>query len=249
MFEHEPSLVMVVAAGVLLGGFVKGVVGIGLPIVSVAVLSSVIDVRLALGIIMFPILLTNFWQVLHAGRPLEVVRRFWPLIGAMLICVWLGTNLVVQLSVEGLYGLIGAAVVMFTAVNHFTPDWRLPERSERWAAPLAGAFSGLLGGLSTIWGPPLVMYFVMIRLPKEAFIRATGLIWLCASVPLVIGYRRNGILDDATAVLSLAACVPSFAGQWLGTWVRSWIEQETFRRVLLVVFFLIGLNLIRRAVI
>ncbi len=247
MMAQDPLLVVIIAAGVLLGGFVKGVVGIGLPIVSVAVLSSVIEAQLALGIIMFPILFTNFWQSLHAGRPLDVLRRFWPLIASMLICVWLGTGLVVRLPGGALYGLIGVAVVLFTAINYFTPDWRLPARSERWAAPLAGAFSGLLGGLSTIWGPPLVMYFVMIRLSKEDFIRATGLIWFVASVPLLLGYRQNGILDDSTALLSLAACVPSFAGQWVGTWLRARIEQESFRKVLLIVFFLIGLNLIRRA--
>jgi uncharacterized membrane protein YfcA len=91
------------------------------------------------------------------------------------------------------------------------------------------------------------MYFVMIRLPKETFIQATGLIWFAASVPLLTGYRQNGILDDSTAVLSLAACLPSFVGQWIGTSVRARIEPDSFRKVLLIVFFLIGLNLIRRA--
>lgn len=247
MLAQDPLLLVIIAAGVLLGGLVKGVVGIGLPIVSVAVLSSVIDARLALGIIMFPIVSTNLWQMLRAGRPLEVVRRFWPLIASMLICIWIGTSLVVRLPAEALYGLIGVAVVAFTSISYATPDWHLPARSERWAAPLAGTISGLLGGVSAIWGPPLVMYFVMIRLPKDAFIRVTGLIWFAASVPLLLGYRHNGILDDSTALLSAAACVPSFAGQWIGTWVRDRIEQESFRKVLLIVFFLIGLNLIRRA--
>ncbi len=104
---QDPLLVAIIAAAVMLGGFVKGVVGIGLPIVSVAVLSSVIEAHLALGIIMFPILFTNLWQSLHAGRPLEVLRRFWPLIASMLICVWLGTGLVVRLPGGVLYGLIG----------------------------------------------------------------------------------------------------------------------------------------------
>lgn len=247
MFGQEPLILVAIALALMLGGFVKGVVGIGLPIVSIAALSSVIDAHFALGIIMFPLLFTNLSQMLQAGRPLEVVRRFWPLILTMLVCVWLGTNLVVRLPGGTLYGFIGAAVVLFTTVNYFTPDWRLPPRSERWASPLAGAFSGLLGGISTIWGPPLIMYFVMIRLPKEAFIRVTGLIWFIASIPLLLGYRQNGILDDSTALLSLAACPPSFLGQWIGTLVRARIEQERFRKVLLIVFFLIGLNLIRRA--
>ncbi len=247
MFGQELHLLVIIALAVLLGGFVKGVVAIGLPIVSIGVLSSVMDAHLALGIIMFPLLLTNLWQMLHAGRPLEVVHRFWPTIAIMLVCIWVGTHVVTRLPGGSLYGFIGAAVVLFTTVNYFTPDWRLPARSERWASPIAGALGGLLGGISTIWGPPLTMLFIMIRLPKEAFIQATGTIWFAASIPLLVGYRQNGILDDSTAVLSLAACLPSFLGLWIGTWLRGKIAQESFRKVLLIVFFLIGLNLIRRA--
>ena len=247
MFGQEPYLLVIIALAVLLGGFVKGVVAIGLPIVSIGVLSSVMDAHLALGIIMFPLLFTNLWQMLLAGRPLEVVHRFWPLIAAMLVCIWVGTHLVTRLPGGSLYGFIGAAVVLFTTVNYFTPNWRLPARSERWASPIAGALGGLLGGISTIWGPPLTMLFIMIRLPKEAFIQATGTIWFAASIPLLLGYRQNGILDDSTAVLSLAACLPSFLGLWIGTWLRGKIAQESFRKVLLIAFFLIGLNLIRRA--
>ena len=166
----------------------------------------------------------------------------------MLVCIWLGTHLVTRMSGATLYGIIGVAVVLFTTLNYFTPNWRLPTRSERWAAPVAGAIGGLLGGISTIWGPPLTMLFIMIRLPKEAFVQATGTIWFGAASPLRIGDRQNGILDDSTAALSLAACVPGFLGLWIGTWVRGKIEPESFRKVLLIVFFLIGLNLIRRAI-
>lgn len=248
MFGQDPLLLAIIALALLFGGFVKGVVAIGLPIVSIGLLSSVMDAQFALGVIMFPLVLTNLWQMLHAGRPLEVVRRFWPMTAIMLVCIWLGTNLVTRMPGATLYGIIGVAVVLFTTLNYFTPNWHLPARSERWAAPAAGAIGGLLGGISTIWGPPLTMLFIMLRLPKETFIRATGTIWFAASIPLLIGYRQNGILDDSTAVVSLAACLPSFLGLWIGTWVRGKIEPESFRKVLLVVFFLIGLNLIRRAV-
>ena len=165
----------------------------------------------------------------------------------MLTCVWLSANLVVHLPDELLYGVIGVAVVIFTVCGISLPDWTLPERPRVWAGPLAGILGGTLGGFSTIWGPPLVMYFVMIRLSKEAFIRTTGFIWLAASIPLVGGYLRSGILNAETAPLSALAVVPSLAGLWAGQWLRGRFDQETFRKVLLVVFFFIGLNLIRRA--
>ena len=116
--------------------------------------------------------------------------------------------------------------------------------------PISGNFSilgGFLGGISTMWGPPMVMYFIMIRLPKEAFIRAVGLVWFAGSLPLVLGYIDNGILTARTAQMSALAALPAFAGLWLGQWLRGRIPQETFRKVVLLALFVIGLNLIRRA--
>jgi hypothetical protein len=249
MFGEDLSFLLVIAIAMTAGGLVKGLTGVALPMVSIAILSSAIDVRLALGIITIPIVLTNFWQAYHAGRPMETLRRFWLLLLCMLVFIWLGTNLVVLLPPQGLYAVIGTAIVVFTGTSYFMPSWTLPARAQTWTGPLAGALSGLLGGISTIWGPPLMMYFLMIRLPKDAFIRTTGLVWSAASIPLLAGYVRNGIVDAEIARLSAAACVPSFAGLWVGQWLRARIEPEAFRKVLLIVVFFIGLNLIRRALI
>lgn len=249
MPETDLSLFLVLAAALVAGGLVKGLVGVALPMVSISILSAVIDVRLALGLISIPILSTNLWQAFYAGAPRDVLQRHWALIVCMLLGIWFGTLLVVELPVELLYGLIGVAVVGFTAVSILTPQWSLPLRMQIWAGPLAGAASGILGGLSTIWGPPLVMYFVMIRLPKEDFIRTAGLIWFAGSIPLLLGYVSNGMLSREIVWLSAAAVVPSFAGFFVGQWLRGKIDPGSFRKVLLVVLFLLGLNLIRRALI
>jgi uncharacterized membrane protein YfcA len=248
MFAEDGTVLAVLVVAMLAGGLVKGVIGVALPMVSIAILSSVVDVHLALGLITIPILLTNVWQAFYAGRALEVLRRFWLPIACLMVSIWLGTNLVVRLPAAALYGIIGAVVVVFTSTSYFTPHWSLPERYRTPAGVAVSIFSGVLGGLSTIWGPPLVMYFVTIRLPKEEFIRTTGFFWFAASLPLVAGYLRNGVLNADNAALSAAAVVPSFAGLWLGQWLRGRIEQETFRRVLLIGLCFVGLNLIRRAV-
>lgn len=248
MFGEDGTVLAIVIVAMTVGGLVKGVIGVGLPMVAIAILSSVFDVHLALGIITIPILLTNVWQAFYAARPLETLRRFWLPVACLVVSIWLGTNLVVRLPAAALYGIIGAAVVIFTTTSYFTPHWTLPERFRTWTGVVAGVVSGLLGGLSTIWGPPLVMYFVMIRLPKEDFIRTAGLFWFAASLPLVAGYLRNGILNADNAALSAAAVVPSFAGLWFGQWLRGRIPQETFRKVLLIGLCFVGLNLIRRAV-
>lgn len=246
-FGLEPAILALIAFAMVLGGIVKGAIGIGLPIVCVAVLSQFLEVPLVLALVTVPILVTNLWQAVHAGNPMEPIRRFWPMILCLLLSLWFSAKLVVRLAPETLYGLIGLAVVIFTVTSFVRPSGGLSSTTQRWAGPLAGVLGGFLGGISTMWGPPMMMYFVMIRLPKEEFIRAVGLVWFSASVPLVLAYVENGVLTGRSAQMSGLACIPAFAGLWFGQWLRRFIDQETFRKVLLIALFVIGLNLVRRA--
>lgn len=247
MFGLDPTVVSGIVLAMVVGGLVKGTIGIGLPIASVAILSQFLEVPLVLALVTLPIVATNFWQAVQAGKLVEPLRRFWPMIACLLIFVWLSTKLVVELEPDLLYGLIGLTVAVFTVTSYVKPSRALSSTQERWAGPLAGTLGGFLGGISTIWGPPMTMYFIMIRLPKEEFIRAVGLVWFAGSVPLLLGYIDNGILTPRTAQMSMLAALPAFAGLWLGQRLRNLIPQETFRKVVLLALFVIGLNLIRRA--
>ena len=242
-----PLQLVLASVALAAGGVVKGTIGIGLPIVTIAILSNLLPIPQVLGIVTLPILATNLWQAVHSGNLLVPLKRFWPMIAGLMICLWIGTRLVVALDPAVLYGLLGLVVVLFTLTSFATPNFTLSPRAQIWCAPIAGSLGGLLGGISTIWGPPMMMYFVMIRLTKEEFIRAVGLVWFAASVPLVAGYIDNGILNADNATTSALACIPAFAGLWTGQWLRQFIDQEIFRNVLLAALFLIGLNLIRRA--
>lgn len=243
------SLVLAIAAlALVLGGFVKGAIGVGLPVVVIAILANFLPAPFVLAIVTLPILLTNLWQAIDAGNPKVQLRRFWPMLLALLVFLWWSARLVVTLDPRVLYGLIGTAVVIFAVTDYFRFPWRISPAAERWAGPLAGALGGFLGGVSTIWGPPMMMYFVMLRLSKETYIQAVGIVWFIASVPLVLAYVRYGVLTLETAKWSALACIPGFLGLAIGQYTRKYINQETFRTALLIFLFLVGLNLLRRAI-
>ena len=49
--------------------------------------------------------------------------------------------------------------------------WRLrlviPPAHERWAGAMTGLCAGVIGGATSMFAPPLVIYLVALRLPKE----------------------------------------------------------------------------------
>ena len=248
MLGYEPYVLTIVGLALGAGGFVKGLIGMGLPIAAIAIMLNFLDPRSTLAILVGPILVTNLWMALRSGNLRQPLRRFWPLICSFVVFLFIGAKLLVELDERILFGLLGACVTVFAASSLLRPHARpLKPVTERWMAPIVGVVSGLLGGISTIWGPPLVVYLVRLQLDKESWIRTIGLVWFLGSVPLTIAYWQNGILDADTAPLTAYACLPAMVGMLLGSIVRQHLPQETFRKVLLAALVVIGMNLIRRA--
>ena len=231
----------------LIAGTIKGVVGIGLPIAAVGILSLFIDARAAILLAVFPIVVSNLWQVYRSGNIVPTIRRFWVLAVSLAGAMFVTTFFATTVSAEVLVFALGSMIVLFAATNlAFTPP-PLPARYERPVQIVTGIIAGITGGLTAIWGPPIIIYFLAIRLDKDAFIRASGVLFLCGSVPLLFGYINNGMITPATALVSGAMVVPTLIGFALGEHLRRHLDASRFRLAVLVMFLVIGLNLLREA--
>jgi uncharacterized membrane protein YfcA len=104
-----------------------------------------------------------------------------------------------------------------------------------------------MGGLTTVHGPPIMIYLVSLGLKKDEFVGTIGLIWFCGSIPMVFSYAYSGILGPTEATYSIIGLIPVFAGLALGERIREKIDPDLFKKVLIGVLFVLGLNLIRRA--
>jgi len=249
MFGYSLEFVAIISAAVCLGGFVKGVTGIGLPIVAIAVMVNFLDPLTTFATLIIPILVTNLWQAVTSRDWKAPFKRFWLMIILFVGCLFVGAELAVTLDSEILLLVLGISVAVFATFNLIKPRERpLAPTVERIAAPFTGALGGILGGLTAIWGPPMMMLFVMLKLDKDDWVQTVGLVWFVGSVPLTYAYWQNGMLNPETAPMSLYACLPGMLGIWIGEVIRRRINQDTFRRVMLLALFVIGANLVRRAI-
>tara|TARA_B100000579_G_C22792070_1_gene835083 strand:- start:215 stop:967 length:753 start_codon:yes stop_codon:yes gene_type:complete len=249
VFGISLELIAIISAAICLGGFVKGVTGIGLPIVTIAVLTNILEPLTTFAILVAPILVTNLWQAITAKNWKGPFCRFPLMILMLVICLFIGVQLAIGLKREVLILVLGVSVTIFSASTLIKPlKHPLSRSNERWLGPLAGAVGGILGGLTTIWGPPMLMFLILLKLDKETWVQTVGVIWFIGSIPLAIAYWKVGILNAETAPISLLACIPGMVGIWLGEAIRHRINSNTFKNILLATLLLIGLNLIRRGV-
>ncbi|MDA0998084.1 MAG: sulfite exporter TauE/SafE family protein [Proteobacteria bacterium] len=248
IFGHSIPIVLGMAAAICTGGIIKGITGIGLPVVTMVIVINFVDPKTALALIVMAIVVTNIWQGVRAEKILEPIKRFWLMLVVFIAALWVGAQIVAGLDRNLVLGIVGLAVVIFAGSNLWRPPVQpLGPVAERVLGPVAGVLGGLLGGMTTIWGPPLMMFLFTLKLSKDAWVQTVGVLWLVGAVPLAAFYWQNGVLNPDTIWLSLAACIPAMIGIWIGERIRTRINEEWFRKILLIALVLIGLNLIRRA--
>lgn len=232
----------------LLAGIIKGLIGIGLPTASVGMMSQFIDPRIAIALIVFPSLLSNAWQVWRMGDVLGAMRRYWLFLAMLMSMILIVSTLVTStVGTDTILLVLGCVIILFSATSlTFSPP-RIPARYDRAGQFVFGAAAGTLGGLTAIWAPPMVTYLMGRQTGKDEFVRATGVIILMGTLPLIAGFWSNGMLTGPLALVSAAMTIPAILGFQIGEIFRRRLDADRFRNVVLIIFGIMGLNLLRRA--
>ncbi|MGF1477213.1 MAG: sulfite exporter TauE/SafE family protein [Geminicoccaceae bacterium] len=232
----------------LLAGTIKGMIGIGLPTASVTLLTQITDPRTAIALVVFPVMIANAWQVIRTGQVLQSAQTYGLFAVMLMITLLATTRVVASASPAVLLLALGLVIALFAATSLVVQPPALPDGLDKPAQFVAGTLAGFMGAFTAIWSPPMVIYFLARRLEKDEFVRASGFLIFLGSLPLAAGYWAGGLMSGPTALTSLAMVVPALIGFQVGEMIRSRLNTERFRTVVLVIFFLMGLNLIRKAV-
>ena len=247
MADFVAWLPIILACGVALGlsGVVKGILSVGLPLIGMPLLTLVVDLPTAVAILMVPLVLSNLIQAIEGRGTLAMIKRFWPLIICLIGGVFIGTALFAALDRHVLMLIVGVLAIVLSTFSIMQPHVTINRRMERWAGPPVGLVAGVIGGMSTLFGPLLTVYVVGLKMPRDDFVKAISLLFLIAAVCLMLGGTAQGTAGAQELTWSAVAMIPVYFGMLIGQRIRRYINPERFRLLVLGVVWLTGANLIR----
>ncbi len=238
----EPMLFLV-AAVFLLAGFVKGVIGLGLPTVSMGLLAVTMQPSRALAIVILPAIVTNIWQTFGGPYLRDIIRRLWPL----MLCTVAGSllNAGAMSGPHARYGTIalGVLLVIYAVVGLRQFRLHVERRNEKWVGGIVGLITGVISASTGVQVIPSMPFMQAIGMEKEELVQALGVFFTVATLALSVNVSASGLLTPATAVPGAIALACSFAGMFFGQSVRSKMPTETFRRWFLIAMICLGLYL------
>ncbi|ENW20481.1 sulfite exporter TauE/SafE family protein [Acinetobacter haemolyticus] len=214
-------------------GMIKGMIGLGLPAVSMGLLTIAMSPFQAAALLIVPSMVTNIWQLFAEGQVWAFIRRFWSLLlGIVIGSVWSFLPTLNQshgqsselllgsmLAIYGLYGLCVNKLPQLTA-------------HERWLSPVIGYLGGAVTVATGVIIIPVVPYLQSLQLKRDELVQALGLTFTVSTICLAVFLHHNpmsGVVLDYR--LSILALLAALIGMWFGKKIRYQLDEQKFRRI------------------
>ncbi len=225
----------------LLAGAVKGLVGLGLPAISIALMSLFLPLPEAIALITLPTIFTNIWQAAVGGNFRRIVRRQWPLIVPLAVVLYLTIWLIGQKGPGWAFLVLGTVLIVYSTLGLFRIRLHIHADLEKPLAPVIGVVSGFVAGLVGVPVIPLMPYLQGLDVRPSELVQTLGVVLCATSITLTASLLFFGLLDGPRATVSAAAVLPALGGMWLGQQIRSRLSVEQFRLAVFWALLLTGL--------
>ena len=242
----EPLLIFITAA-FLLAGFIKGVIGLGLPTVSMGLLAVTMPPSQALAIVIMPAIVTNIWQTFVGPYLRDIIIRLWPLMLGTAFGIWLNGDMLTGPYAR--YGtiILGILLAIYAAIGLGKFKFSVAPSNEKWVGGIVGVITGVISAATGVQVVPSMPFMQSIGMEKDELVQALGVYFTVATLALAFNLTSAGLLSAATALPGVIALAASFAGMFIGQAVRTRMEPDTFRRWFLIAMIFLGIYLIGSA--
>ena len=241
---YDLLTITAIAGAFFLAGTVKGVIGLGLPTVSLAILTVLIDIPNAMALMLVPSFLTNLYQASIGGYGLLILRRLWPFMLMATITVWLGAIALTRVDFFLPSALLGLLITIYGVISLAGVRLVVSQTRGVWLGPIAGAVNGFLTGMTGSFVFPGVMFLEAAGLTRDQFIQAMGILFTLSTLALGVCLSANNLLNFSQGQISTAALLPALAGMVVGRYVRRLLSPEIFRLVFFTALLMLGLYIL-----
>ena len=231
---------ILIALVFLLAGYVKGVIGMGLPTVAMALLGMLIAPLEAAALLVIPSLVTNIWQFLAGESKLKIIKRLWLMLTFVCIGTGFGIHFLTASTSAWPNITLGSVLAVYALVALFHPKFNIAAKSETFLAPIIGGITGVLTGATGVFVMPAVPYLSSLNLTKDELIQALGLSFTVSTFSLAVGLGVNASFSQSNLMISLLAVIPSMFGMFVGQKFRNKMDPLAFRKYFFCSLIILG---------
>lgn len=236
--------ISIICFGLALGAFVKGLTGMGLPLVAVPFMASFLGAEHAIVVMQIPGLVSNVWLVWsHRREAREIPVRYdliLPAVATTVFGVWFLDNA----NDKATLLLLAGAVAVFLALLLLKPSFRLDGVIGRIVTPIASLAGGFAQGAAGVSGPLFSTLILSFRLKKEAYIFYNGLVFGLFNAIQICAMAILGMWTWHRFAEGCLALIPLFVFQYIGMRLTGSVSVRMFNRVVIGIIVVMECKLV-----
>ena len=235
------NLILYLSIIFFISGIVKGIIGMGLPTISLLLLSLFLDINTAIILIIIPSLITNILQGFYGKYLKELITEYWSFFLISGFFVYFGTMFFEALNLTTTTLLLSLVIIFYSLFalsgKVFSADKINNPLIKSVVFSSNGFFTGITGSLIF----PGVFFFQALQFNREKLIQALGIHFTLLTLFLGLSkFYFYSYLTLKFSHLSIVSCIAAFTGMFLGNLISKKIKENLFKKIFLYSLIMIG---------
>lgn len=242
--DFEAGFWLVAALAVLITGIGKSGFAGGIGVMAVPLMSLFIDPRQAAAI-MLPLLLCMDYFSVRVWYGKQDNRQLKLLLPAAVAGIFIGYLLFDWLDADVIKTMVGVLAVLFAL-------WGLSRiktmgdthSGNPWWGRICGTMTGFTSFVAHAGGPPLSLYMLPLRLPREQYLATVVIMMTGVNLVKLIPYALLGQLGVENLLAGVVLMPLAWVGVKLGVLLQARINDLWFYRLIYSALLIIGIKLL-----
>jgi len=236
------DIIFISACIFFLAALVHGSIGFGFPMIATPLLALIMDIQSAIIITLIPTLLMNIITIASEAKFnlqafIEAFKRHYQLATYALIGTVCGTLMLIYSNSELFKVLLAFAILIYLISDKVKLNMPWLVRYPRSAKLIFGLGAGLLGGLTNVMAPILIIYSIELKKSKQDIIQASNICFLFGKVTQIFLFSVSAKFTFNELSISSLMFVVSAIAISIGIQIKERIKLEIYVKLLKLLLF------------
>ncbi|MFI3284222.1 MAG: sulfite exporter TauE/SafE family protein [Erysipelotrichaceae bacterium] len=222
-------MIVIYGLVVLLGSIIQGITGFGAGLLITPILGLFTDTRVLVPLLTLSYFSINLSNVIELNKSVNIKNILIVTIFA-LICTPVGVQIAQSISISMFNLVIGTLIFVMGLI--FVLNIKVEMKQTKIKDIFFGSLSGIFNGISSLGGPPVIIYFAGMQMDKNQFRGMNSLYFLLLNIVNLISYFMIGDISVLSLynILLFVGC--SLAGAQIGRMIVGKVNDQLFKKII-----------------
>lgn len=223
---------------------VHGSIGFGFPMIATPLLALFTDMQTAIMFTLMPTLLVNIISIISEEKFSVVFKNFFPMAIITMIGSGAGTFILLYAHSDIFKLLLAFMILMYLVMDKLNINSTFVKNNPK--ASLS--FAGLLGGLTNVMAPILIIYALESKYTKSQTIQFSNLCFLLGKIIQLFIFGFFGSFTIQAVSASLGSLVVVGLALFVGVKIKKRINAKVYVVFIKLLLFIISLLLLYQVI-